>query len=155
MLWKHQHLAHSDRNQTILSSVETWELNVQIRFKPQSRLRWNQIRVEFLDTVCVTVCLFKSDFKLSFTPLATNTLCVDVTFRAWLACQHCCTSWTHLSLMLSGVVAEFYTTTRYRCGMKRETVYLDSSTSLQHAGLTLVTYLQTTKPLLWQPAQMG
>lgn len=76
----------------------------------------NQIWVEFLDTVHVTACLFKSHFKLSFSPLATNiqhwchiqsNVFYNHWSRAWLACQHCCTSSTHLSLMLFGAVAEF------------------------------------------------
>lgn len=76
----------------------------------------NQIWVEFLDTVHVTACLFKSHFKLSFSPLATNiqhwchiqnNVFYSHWSRAWLACQHCCTSSTHLSLMLFGAVAEF------------------------------------------------
>lgn len=72
-VWESRCLAHPDRSQTNSSSLDTGELNLKIRLKPHSWRRWNQIRVEFLDTVCATFCLFQSDFKLFLTPLATST----------------------------------------------------------------------------------
>lgn len=72
-LWKHRYLAYPHTNQTLSSCPGTWGLHLQIKFLPHSRPSWNHIWLEYLETVRVTVCLFISDFKLSFTPLATST----------------------------------------------------------------------------------
>lgn len=107
----------------------TWKLNLEIKSHPDSLLCHYQTWVKFLDTVSVTVWLLKSDFKLSFTGYPTRN--TDVTFSARSACQHCCTSSAHPSLMLSGAMADFCTTIKYCCGTK-------GKMGVQHVGCSLV-----------------